>query len=168
MLAPDPKMFLVSAQEYFAGERQELLLLLAFSLALALVCALAFWRADMFGRGVAAGLALVVLIGVSASTPLLLRDRQHLETLSAQPGTESMTAEAERIDRVIRNYPYYRYGYALVLLCALVMILWRPSDFVSGLACGLLVLVMTGLVVDHYSEARASRYSQALRQLVSG
>lgn len=71
--------------------------------------------------------------------------------------------ETARMETVARNYPYYRYLYAAVILAVAVMMLFFRNATTLGVSVGLLVFAATGLVVDHYSETRAEIYLSHLK-----
>lgn len=147
---------------YFAGERSEQSWLLLFCGLLLIVGVVLLWRGDLFARGLAVGLLLTAAVGASASIPLLIRDKANVERLTAQPQMAALVVERERVAKVVANYPLYRYAYLAGAMLALVALLARPSDFLTGLGAGMLVLACTGFIVDHFSERRAKIYAARL------
>ncbi len=151
---------------YFTGERSEQMALLAFcglllAAGLALIC-----RGDLYMRGLAVALLLAAALFTSACIPLLIRDKATAERLTASPHNEALVIERDRIAKVVSNYPLYRYAYLAVAVLALIALMLRPSDVLAGLGSGLLILVCTGFVVDHYSERRATLYAAGLGRMV--
>lgn len=157
----------VAIQTYFGGERSEGFAILAFSAGLVLVAAvlLAVGR-DGFARGFAV-VALVVAVLLSATvTSLMRRDTPHQDRLvvgvRCGNGMEIVTGETSRMAEVIRKYPYYRIAALGLGALALLAVALSPRGWVNGAAAGVLVLVVAQIMIDHYSEARARRYSGEL------
>ena len=152
---------------YFRGERAEMIAFLAFGGVLVLAAVLLWATHDRFARSLAVPLGLLAIVAFGVAVPLLLRDGPHAEKLRvriAQGDDAGVRAEeGARMAVVNRNYAYYRYLYAAVMLAAIgLMLFWRNAT-TSGIAVGLLVFAATGLVVDHYSEERAADYTAALQ-----
>jgi hypothetical protein len=152
---------------YFRGERTEMIAFLVFAGVLVLSALLLWTTHDRFARSLAVVLALCAVIACGTAIPLLLRDGPHAEKLReriTQGDAVGVRAdEGVRMAVVNRNYAYYRYLYAACLVVAIGLMLFWRSATTSGIAVGLLVFAATGLVVDHYSESRASIYAQQLQ-----
>jgi len=157
----------VAIVAYFKGERQEMFAILAFSAGLVLVAAALLAAArDGFSRGF--GVAALVLAGLlsSVAVSLLRRDPPHRAMLVAGlRGGDArgvVAGEASRMAEVIRKYPYYRLAALGLGLLALAAVALSRRGWVNGAAAGVLLLVVAQLAVDHYSEARATRYAGQL------
>ncbi len=163
---------ITAVEAYFTGERQEGLAILAFSIGIVLVAVgLYVVGRDGFSRGFGAvALALAILLS-STVVSLMRRDAPHQAALVAglrgEAAGKVVAEEASRIDDVIRKYPYYRGGALVFGVLALAAVAFSRRDWVHGAAAGLLVLVIAQIMIDHYSEARATRYSGALKAAVS-
>lgn len=152
---------------YFRGERTEMIAFLVFA-GILVVTAIVLWMThDRFARSLSVVLALCALIACSTAIPLMFRDGPHAAKLReriAQGEEAGVRAdEGARMAAVNRNYAYYRYLYAAVVLVAIGLALFMRNATTSGIAVGLLVFTATGLVVDHYSEERAAVYTQELQ-----
>jgi hypothetical protein len=151
---------------YFRGERAEMIAFLVFAGVLVVAAVLLWMAHDRFARSLSVVLALCALIACSTAIPLLLRDGPHAQRLRERidRGEEAVVrAEEEaRMTVVNRNYPYYRYMYAALVVAAIALIAFMRNATTSGIAVGLLVFAATGLVVDHYSEERAAIYTRSL------
>ncbi len=152
---------------YFRGERAEMIAFLVFAGVLVVAAVLLWMAHDRFARALSVVLALCALIACSTAIPLLLRDGPHAQRLRERidRGEEAVVrAEEEaRMTVVNRNYPYYRYMYAALVVAAIALIAFMRNATTSGIAVGLLVFAATGLVVDHYSEERAAIYTKHLQ-----
>ena len=129
--------------------------------------AIALWLTrDRFARGLAVMLVLMAGTLASVAIPLLLRDpklRAGLaERIEAGAGDAAIAEETARMTKVMANYPIYRYGYVGMMIAAGVLALATRSGLAKGVATGLLLFAAAGLVVDHYSEERATKYLGAL------
>lgn len=151
---------------YFDGERSEQLLLLGFCGLLLVASLTLMWRGDPYLRGLAVGFLLTFALFTSACIPILIRDKANVERLAANPRIEALVIERERITKVVSNYPLYRYAFLAVAAFALIALMLRPSDFLTGLGAGLLILAFTGFVVDHFSERRAKIYAAGLHGMI--
>jgi hypothetical protein len=153
--------------DYFRGERQEMLAILACSTGLLLLAAaLHAVGRDGFSRGFGLTALLLAVMLSSTAGSLLLRDPPHQARLvAALQGTDAravLAGEAARMAEVIRKYPYYRNGALALGLLALAGAALSRIGWVAGAAAGVLLLVVAQLTIDHYSEARATRYAGQL------
>jgi len=157
---------------YFRGERHEMYAILAGSGGL-LLAAAALHAAARDGFSRAFGIAsLVVAVALSSTAvSLLRRDPPHQARLVARlAGADARAAvagEAARMDAVIGKYPIYRYAAVGLALAALLAAAIRRTGGVAGAAAGVLLLAVAQLAIDHYSEARATRYAAELRASLS-
>lgn len=153
--------------EYFAGERVEMLLILSGS---AVVAALAvwLWMANRTGFAMAFGvtiLASAVLLSATAGS-LLIRDKGVSSAVTQGLGTDehafTLGAERERVSVVVSKYKYYRYGAGVLAALAVAGLMLSSRGWLHGMAAGLLILVVVQVLIDHFSEQRASIYLQRL------
>jgi len=154
-------------EDYFRGERHEMLAILAGSLGLVLVAASLYAVArDGFARGFGLTSLLVAIVLSATAVSLLRRDPPHQARLVASArGAEpeaALAGEATRMAGVIAKYPSYRYAALGLGLLAIVAVALTRRGRVVGAAAGVLVLLVAQLTIDHYSEARASRYAGQL------
>lgn len=153
--------------EYFAGERQEMLLILGGSL---LVTILALWLWITTRTGFAAAFAITVIASSvlfsATAVSLLVRDKSLSNALVKAAGQEiqatTLAAERERINVVLSKYPYYRYAAAGIALVALLGLMLSSHGWIHGVAAGLFILVLAQVLIDHYSERRAASYLKGL------
>ena len=153
--------------DYFAGERQEMLLIVGGSLLFS-VLALCLWSVTRTGFSSAFAitvLATAILFSATAFS-LSVRDRSLSTSLVQAVGTPQQTAnlaaERERIAVVVSKYPYYHYASGVIALIAVLGFVFSSRGWVHGLAAGLLLLVVAQVLIDHYSEQRATCYLKRL------
>lgn len=152
--------------DYFAGERQEMSLILGGSL---LLSALALWLWTATCTGFAAVLAITVIVTAilfsATALSLFVRDRGLSASLLQTAGlhqADRLVAERGRIVVVVSKYPYYRYTSGVIAFIALLGLTLSSRGWVHGLAAGLLLLVVAQVLIDHYSEQRAATYLKRL------
>jgi hypothetical protein len=150
-------------QQYFAGERSEMTIILCgCALALLTVLTLYFVQRDGFSKGLLLTVALGTLIFGSASITILKRDPPKLQGLvaHAESGASELAAqsEAQRISTVISSYKYYRLAAASFTVVAVLLSLLIRVGFWNGVATGLIIMAAAQMTIDHYSEIRAHRY----------
>jgi hypothetical protein len=156
---------------YFQGERHEMLGIVGGSLAVTLLAGAFFVLArDQFSKSLLVTvLVSAALLSVTALS-LLPRDvrlgTELAAAIQAGNGASAITGELARVQEIISKYQYYRYGASLLALLAVAAVVASRKGWVHGMAAGLLLLVVAQIVIDHYSEQRASRYHEQLVRAV--
>jgi hypothetical protein len=165
-MSMESSALLAAIRTYFAGERQEMLMILAATIIMTLATASLYWRSR---DGFAAGLTLTVLLAAillaSTSVSLLRRDaplRASIERAAGDRSVAQLRDEAARIATVESRYPNYRYGAVVLAIIAIVLLNLTSRDWLRGVSAGLLLLVVAQVAIDHYSERRAHTYAGAL------
>ena len=157
-------------QQYFAGEREEMLLLLGFAVLLAIAGMVLLSRGQQFGRSLGVVLLVASALGATNAVPILLRDQPHRDALltavAGDEREEAVALEIERMTGVLNRYPMYRYAYVALLLAAVGTAVMARSQRGYAVAVGLVIIAGTGLVVDQYSERRAVEYHRGLAHAV--
>lgn len=149
--------------EYFAGEREEMVTTIAVSLVIA---AAAVWLLIYSRTGFAVALAISTVLAAGLMSTglasLMVRDTGRSRELGAVLGTGEppviMASEKQRMVVVLSKYRYYRYGAALVALIAMAGVLLSQRGWVHGVAAGLLLIVLSQVMIDQFSETRAKTY----------
>jgi hypothetical protein len=161
-----------SVLQYFAGERREMLMILAAGAVMAAL-AVALWLAGpssfAAGFGVTAVLGALLLSATAGS--LLIRDtslsRNLIQGIESIEPLQAIHAERERVGSIVSKYRYYRFGAAIFAAIAVLGLLLSIRPWIHGVAAGLLLLVVVQLVVDYYSERRAGVYLARLDAAVT-
>jgi hypothetical protein len=151
---------------YFSGEKSEAaVILLAGTACLLAAVWLWFWVRQPFARGLALSLLLTAALGIAVGGSVYFRTdaqlRQLVELQQRDPGGFA-TQEGPRIHAVVKSFGFYRMGYAIAVLLALVCVFVMGRPGYHGLAVGLLLLAALGFTIDYYAEARAVSYMQSL------
>jgi hypothetical protein len=153
---------------YFAGERTEMIIILAVSTVLTLA---ALWLAlssrNPFGWSLFVTVLLSALMLGGMAVGLLVRDKdtpqrlvQQLQSSTAQ---DSLQAETARMVTVVKAYPSYRLIAGVVGLIALLGLVFIKREWAQGVAAGLLLLLVAQILIDAYSEPRAVAYLEQLQ-----
>jgi hypothetical protein len=154
---------------YYDGERSEMWAIIAGSV---LITALYGWlfltKRDGFSMALLSVVIVFGLVFSGIAVSLLMRDTSAKEGLVASassPASSALHDERQRIERVIGNYRYYRYGAAAFILIALMALTFGSQPWLHGLAVGFLAVALSQIAIDHYSERRALSYFSALEEL---
>ena len=167
-----PSALQVAVLEYFAGERREMVSMIAGAVILS---AAVLWLYLSARTGFALALLATVLLFATlmsaGAVSLLARDATSspalVRSLQQENHYSVVTNEAERIHVVISKYKYYRYGAAAIGLLAIAGLLTIQRGWMHGVAAGLLLLAPAQVIIDHFSERRAHIYLQQLNHAVS-
>ena len=151
---------------YFSGEKSEAALILLAGVA-CLVAAvwLWFWVRQPFARGLALSLLVTAALGIAVGGSVYFRtDAQvrHLVELQQRDPGRFAAQEGPRIREVVKSFGFYRMGYAIAVLLALVFVFAVGRAGYQGVAVGLLLLAALGFTIDYYAETRAVAYVQSL------
>jgi len=153
-------------QTYFAGEKSEaVLIMLAGAACLAGALLLWFWVREPFAKGLAAALLIVATLGLVVGGSVYFRTDAQVRDLTELRRTDSVRFAAQedpRIRQVVRSFGWYRIGYAIAVLAALVLVFALGRPWHHGMAVGLLLLAALGFTIDFYAERRAVAYVEAL------
>lgn len=156
-----------AVSEYFGGEFNEMLFILAGS-ALLVGLAAWLWFATRSGFAMAFGTTVMVAAVLFSATAvsLMVRDKELssslLQVASSPNRGEAVTQELKRIDTVVSKYRYYRYVAAVLAALSVMGLLLIHRGWVHGIAAGLLLVVVAQVFIDHFSEQRARQYRSRL------
>jgi hypothetical protein len=156
--------------EYFAGERNEMWLVIAASSSVSVLALWLFFSArNGFSLALMASVLLFAGMLSAAAVSLLIRDRDspRVLTLAAQtqPQGPTVAAEKARMAVVLSKYKYYRYAAAVITVFAVAAMLLSSRGWLHGVAAGLLLLAAAHAIIDHYSERRAQVYFERLTRI---
>lgn len=161
---------LTQLEAYFAAEKAESLVFMAFGLVAFLFALFVLWRIrDPLFRGMAIPLLAVGLIqGVVGATVYARTDGQ-LAALQAQAQsapTEFKAQELARMAVVNRSFTVYKLIEVAFVIGGLGLALWRKGPrFWRGFGLGMLVQGALMLPADLLAEARADAYVGQLSAL---
>ena len=136
-----------------------------------LVVAIIYWqlgttpaaRAMLLPLLLVGGLSMVV--GVSMNFTNQNRITAYQAAHEENP-TAFVKSEKERTEAFIQWYPYTMFSFAAVIIAGLGLFLFLPTPVGRAWGLGLILLGMSVLFLDHFSEERAGRYhAQIMQQL---
>lgn len=155
--------FLEALRQYFRGEKQESIAILAGSAVLLVSGAIMYLAvASHFVRGLAGMILLTGLVGAVVGGTIVLRTDRQVARLSALYEADAprfVADEQPRIERVVRSFRVYRIAYTVAVVAALAFLLLSSRPLLHGLAVGMLVFAALGFTVDFFAEARAIDYA---------
>lgn len=157
----------LAVSEYFGGEFNEMLFILAGS---ALLVGLATWLWFATRSGFAKAFGTTVLLAAAlfsaTAVSLMVRDKglsnSLVQVANSPHRGQVVEQELKRIDTVVSKYRYYRYGAAVLAALSVIGMLLTHRGWVHGIAAGLLLVVVAQVFIDHFSEQRARHYFSRL------
>ena len=152
---------------YFRGERNEMFaIIICASIVMALVICLKIYNNDSFSKSLLITTVVIAALLGSTAVSLLIRDSKYEPSLlqSIQDGrsSEVILSEISRIETIISKYPIYRNVAIALAIAGLTAVFFSRSGIIAGVAVGLCLLFVAQISIDHYSEARARDYHEAL------
>ena len=160
---------------YFPSEASEMYILIASSVAL-IILGIIFLTVlhGRFSQIFGVGLLVLALIYGSTGISLLSRDGANQARLNAAldaPITAEtktlLAAEETRIKTVVENYRNLQYMFAGFAAVSIALILFWPTQIGMALAAVGMTFAVSGVLVDHYSEKRATLYHTDLKAALS-
>lgn len=161
--------FIEHARMYFQAEKQTGMVVLALSLVMLAGAAGLWWGLkDDFARGLAGVLLVVGLAALGGGGFLALKTDAQMRELTEQyhqGGAGTLATEGERMEKVVRNFGYYRYIFYAAIIAALALLILLNTQLAIGIAVGLLLFAALGITVDTYAEHRAQVYLEGILEL---
>lgn len=161
--------FMEHAQLYFRGEKLAGITVALTAVALLAGAAALWWlQKDAFARGLASVLLVVGLVALGGGGFLALKTDNQVNRLAVQyqqGGAGVVAAEGERMEKVVRNFGYYRFVFYAAIAAALALLILLNTQTAIGIAVGLLLFAALGISVDAYAEHRAKVYLEAIQEL---
>jgi hypothetical protein len=155
-----------SIKRYYDGQRIAAIVGGFLSLTIIIGAVVMFDHGGSFLRGLGVVIALTALLIGGSGVSLMFRDQSQLLTLlKAEPQT--LATETARMATVVSNYKYYRIGFiVLAVIAMLLAVAGRGIDhraLLDGIALGLLLTAVLGLLIDHFDREGATTYLVALQ-----
>jgi len=153
-------------QLYFKGEKNEvIIILIVLGIFIATSIFLLIFSKDGYLKGATTVLLILSILLSMIALPILIRTRPQvnkLERTYSNNINEFRTLEQMRMNKVINNYKYYIAVYITFIIIAIALTMFTTKEFYKGIALGLIVIAIFGMVVDHYSKKRAKIYYHKL------
>ena len=161
--------FLEQMQSYFRAERRTGILVTLTGLGLVALAAGAWWHwHDHFAQGLALSLLVVATLALMAGLALVLKTPAQVRALInlyESNGAGLVATEGERMEKVVRNFRYYRMLFVAAIAVALLLPGLWPGALANGIAAGLACFAALGVTVDTFAERRARVYLDAILDL---
>lgn len=158
--------FMEQVQLYFRGEKVTGVVLAISAIAMLALAAWLWWmQKDAFARGLASILLVTGITALAGGGFLALKTDSQVARLAAaveQSGAGALAAEGERMEKVVRNFGYYRWIFYATIIAALALLVLLNTKTAIGIAVGLLLFAALGITVDTYAEHRARVYLEAI------
>lgn len=132
---------------------------------------LAFWKfgTTPYAKAIVAPLgvlaALMLLVGIIMNTSNTARIQRFTEAAAADP-TAHAKAELERTEDFIAWYPRTRWILFGVAVAGMLLAMFGSSPLVRSIGLVLMLLVLLGFTIDHFSEERALEYHARILEVV--
>ncbi len=158
--------FFQHTETWVQGEIVEGTLGVACGVVLILI-AVAFWKfgAGIYAKAIIAPVTVVGLILVIGTAPGLYTYTKSLEkykTAFQQDAAQFIADEKARVEGFDTLYTMTKV-FATMLFMAAILIFWlSDSAMLKGIGIGLILIAMSGLVYDYFSEGRAKAYYQQI------
>ncbi|MDD9894032.1 MAG: hypothetical protein OXT49_11110 [Gammaproteobacteria bacterium] len=159
-------------ETYFSAEAAEMYCLVIVGVVL-FVLAAVFWLkfSDRFSQGFAISLLVIGSVLTATCVGLLVRDTANKDVLleavhGAKPVERKVifATETERMQKVVDNYPNLRYISVAFMLLGSLLILFLSADLARAAGVGMVLLGVSVIIIDQYSEPRARTYLSALER----
>jgi hypothetical protein len=157
-------------EKYFTAEKNESLVFIFIGIAAIILGVLFFiFLKTNFYKGMALPLILIAAIQITVGYTVYKRsdsDRQRNVYAYDLNPSELKGKEIPRMEKVNKNFVYYRWIEIALILTGLVLIFLYRSDpaklFLYGLGIGLAIQAFIMLGADYFAEARAKVYTKGL------
>ncbi len=77
---------------------------------------------------------------------------------------EFAQTEAVRMDKVVKQFPYYQITFAAFIILSLIVVLFVPSPAAKGIAFAVIALMAGCLLVEQVSHSSIVEYAQSLNK----
>ena len=154
---------------YFQAERRTGVLAAVTGLCL-VGLALVVWRHwhDRFALGLSVSLLVIAVLTFVAGLILALKTPAQVRALVRlyeSNGAGLVATEGERMEKVVRNFRYYRMVFITAIVVALLLPGLWADGLATGIAAGLACFAALGVTVDTFAERRARVYLDAILDL---
>lgn len=157
-------------KNYFNAEKAESLLFIGFGiLAISLSVYFFFFIKDSFWKGLAIPLLFFSFVQIIIGSTIFTRsakDNLRVENLFKYEPQKIQSEEIPRIEKVMRNFVYYRYfEIAMIILGLVLMFSLSNYGFWKGFGLGLFMQCAVLLSLDFFAEKRGQFYIQYLQTI---
>ena len=157
-------------KNYFNAEKAESLVFIGFGIfAIVLSVYFFFFIKDNFWKGLAIPLVFFSFIQIVIGTTIFTRspkDNLRVENILKYEPQKIQTEEIPRMEKVMKNFVYYRYfEIAMMVLGLVLMFSLSNYGFWKGFGLGLLMQCAVLLSLDFFAEKRGHFYIENLQTI---
>ena len=133
--------------------------------------ALAFWKlgSTPSARAMFLPLLCVGLVALAVGISMNFNNQARIPAYRAayaEDATGFVESELQRTEAFIRWYPYTMYTFSLVILVGCAIFLWKPTPLGRAIGLATIIMGLSVLFLDHFSEERAERYHSKILEEV--
>ena len=157
-------------KNYFNAEKAESLLFIGFGiLAISLSVYFFFFIKENFWKGLAIPLVFFSLVQIVIGITIFTRspkDNLRVENILKYEPQKIQTEEIPRMEKVMKNFVYYRYFEIAMMALGLVLMFSLPNyGFWKGFGLGLFIQCAVLLSLDFFAEKRGHFYIEHLQTI---
>lgn len=157
-------------KNYFNAEKAESLLFIGFGiLAISLSVYFFFFIKENFWKGLAIPLVFFSLVQIVIGITIFTRspkDNLRVENILKYEPQKIQTVELPRMEKVMKNFVYYRYFEIAMMALGLVLMFSLPNyGFWKGFGLGLFIQCAVLLSLDFFAEKRGHFYIEHLQTI---
>jgi hypothetical protein len=157
-------------KNYFNAEKAESLLFMGFGiLAIILSVYFFFYLKESFWKGLAIPLVFFSIVQIVIGATIFTRspkDNSRVEKVIKYKPQKIQTEEIPRIEKVMKNFVYYRYfEISMILLGVVLMFSLSNYGFWKGFGLGLFIQCAVLLSLDFFAEKRGYFYLEHLQTI---
>jgi hypothetical protein len=157
-------------KNYFNAEKAESLIFMGFGIcAIILSVYFFFYLKDSFWKGLAIPLVFFSIVQIVIGATIFTRspkDNSRVEKVIKYEPQKIQTEEIPRMEKVMKNFVYYRYfEISMILLGVVLMFSLSNYGFWKGFGLGLFIQCAVLLSLDFFAEKRGYFYLEHLQTI---
>lgn len=126
---------------------------------------IAFWKigSTPFAKAIVVPLLVVGLLSATAGSFMVVNNNKRIVSYKAayqENPTAFVQSEKERTDDFIKWYPYTMYSMSAIIIVGIGSYLFLGGAWGRAIGLALILLSLSLLFIDHFSEERAEMYYQ--------
>jgi hypothetical protein len=156
--------FIEQTVNWCTGEIFEGKMIVLFGIAV-IIISIAFWKAGTtpFARAIVVPLLVVGLLSATAGVVMVINNNKRIIEYKAayqDDPTAFIQSEKERTDNFIKWYPYTQYVMSVIIIGGVGCYVFWGGAWGRAIGLALILLGLSVLFIDHFSEERAETYHQ--------
>ena len=156
--------FIEHTVNWCTGEIFEGKMIALFGIAI-IAISIAFWKfgTTPFAKAIVVPLLVVGLLSATAGSFMVVNNNKRIVSYKAayqENPTAFVQSEKERTDDFIKWYPYTMYIMSAIIIVGISSYLFLGGAWGRAIGLALILLSLSLLFIDHFSEERAETYHQ--------